>query len=214
MVPPNDFIPLAERTSRIVEIDEEVRRQACRQAVAWHEAFPRPEPLFMSVNLSGRELSAPDLPTRIARLLEEAELDPTALMIEVTETFFVRTDEENVRQLGRLKDQGIRIALDDFGTAYSSLGYLQRFPVDVIKLDKSFTDDIPGGARGLRLIEAVGKLARDMGAIVEAEGIETQEQADALLELGWDLGQGYLYSRPVAAAAITDLLQAQAQTPG
>ena len=212
LVSPIDFIPLAERTSLIVDIGEEVRRRACAQAAAWHRQFPREVPLFMSVNLSGRELQVPDLPARIGRVLDETGLEPASLMLEITETFFVGTDEENVAMLGRLKDLGLRIALDDFGTAYSSLGYLQHFPIDVIKLDKSFTDEVPGGARGLRLIDAVGKLAREMDAIVEAEGIESQDQADALIGLGWELGQGFLYSRAIAADAMTRVLWAQAQT--
>jgi EAL domain-containing protein (putative c-di-GMP-specific phosphodiesterase class I) len=98
---------------------------------------------------------------------------------------------------------GVRIALDDFGTGYSSLGYLRRFPIDVIKLDKSFTDELPHGERGLRLVDAVGQLADAMGAVPEAEGIETEEQVAALADLGWELGQGYYFSRPVEAASVT-----------
>ncbi|HWJ98251.1 MAG TPA: EAL domain-containing protein [Acidimicrobiales bacterium] len=209
MVPPIDFIPLAERTSLIIDIDEVVRQHACAQAASWQARFPREEPLFMSVNLSGRELQLPDLPQRVQAALDETGLDAASLVIEVTETFLIDTGAQGTTVLDELKAIGVRIALDDFGTAYSSLGYLQRFPIDIIKLDKSFTDELPDGERGLRLIDAVGRLARDMGATVEAEGIESQDQADVLVRLGWELGQGYLYSRPEPAEAMTRLLDAQ-----
>ncbi len=213
LVGPTEFIALAEQTTRIVDIDQWMRSVACGQAAAWNAQFPAQPHRFMSVNLSGRELLLDDLTPRIERTLADAELDPNDLVIEVTETFLVGVAEENTRRLEALHDLGVRIALDDFGTGYSSLGYLRRFPIDIIKLDKSFTDELPDGVRGLRLVDSVARLAADMGAVTEAEGIETAAQARCLRSLGWEFGQGYYFSRPVDAAAITAMLAAR-DAPG
>jgi EAL domain-containing protein (putative c-di-GMP-specific phosphodiesterase class I) len=202
LVPPLEFIPLAETSTVIFDIGARVRRDACRQAAAWASRRPGAPARFMGVNLSGRELLSPDLPGQIAQLLDETGLDPRTFVIEVTESFFIGDADESTRRLYELKDLGVSIALDDFGTGYSSLAYLQRFPIDIIKLDKRFTDELPNGERGMRLVTAVGHLASELGAVAQAEGIETAEQADCLRTHGWQLGQGYHYSRPVAAAAI------------
>lgn len=209
LVYPADFIGLAEQTMLITDIDEHIRRQACRQAADWNQRFPSTPTRFMSVNVSGRELHLPDLAQRIQQDLTQANLNPYDLMIEVTETFLVSDDADVTRPLMELKELGARIALDDFGTAFSSLAYLRRFPIDVIKLDKSFTDDLPHGERGLRLLDAVGHLATEMGAVAEAEGIETEDQSACLQSLGWRLGQGYYFSPPVGRAAIETALGAQ-----
>jgi EAL domain-containing protein (putative c-di-GMP-specific phosphodiesterase class I) len=206
LVPPDAFIPLAEQTPRIIDIGDRVRLQACAQAVAWRRQFAGSAAWFMSVNLSGREVLSEGVADRVAMDLEETGLDPAALVIEVTETFFVGDAEKTTRRLQRLKDLGLRLALDDFGTAYSSLGYLRRFPIDIIKLDKSFTDGLPHGERELRLIESMGRLAADMGALTEAEGVETPEQATCLASLGWELAQGYYFARPASALSIESLL--------
>jgi EAL domain-containing protein (putative c-di-GMP-specific phosphodiesterase class I) len=206
LVAPEEFIGLAERTSFIIDIDEHVRNEACRQAAVWNREFVTAPTRFMSINLSGRELRLTDLAARIERTLADTGVDPSTLMVEVTETFLVGDAQESAGRLLQLKELGLRIALDDFGTAYSSLKYLRRFPIDVIKLDKSFTDELPNGARGMKLLEAVGRLATQMDAIAEAEGIETEEQAVCLRSLGWELGQGYYYSRPLDAPSIEALL--------
>lgn len=207
LLEPAEFIGLAEQTSFIVDIDEYVRYEACRQAAEWSHRFARVPARFMSVNVSGRELRLPDLAARILRTLDRVALDPKALMVEVTETFLVGDAKGSSHTLTELSEAGVLIALDDFGTAYSSLEYLSRFPVDVIKLDKSFTDDLPSGERGLRLAHAVGQLAAGMGAIAEAEGIETEAQATCLRSLGWQLGQGYYFSGPHDSQSIERLLQ-------
>jgi EAL domain-containing protein (putative c-di-GMP-specific phosphodiesterase class I) len=206
LVPPAEFIGLAEQTTLIADIGARVRKEASGQAAEWNRRFTSDPARFMSVNLSGRELALPDLASRIGLELQDTGLDPANLVIEVTETFLVGEAEDNTRRLGELKELGLRIALDDFGTGYSSLGYLRRFPIDVIKLDKSFTDELPHGDRGLRLLDAVGRLAADMSAVAEAEGIESAEQVDCLCSLGWELGQGYYFSPPVDADAITAML--------
>lgn len=203
LLPPGAFLDLAEKTSLIVDIGEAVREEACRRAVEWNRRRAARH-LSMSANLSGRELELPDLATRIGRVLSETGFDPHSLVVEVTETFFVSETREHTRRLEELKDLGVKIALDDFGTGYSSLGYLRRFPIDIIKLDRSFTAALPADARSLRLVHSVARLAADLGALTEAEGIETEEQASCLLGLGWELGQGYYFSRPVAADVVRD----------
>jgi EAL domain-containing protein (putative c-di-GMP-specific phosphodiesterase class I) len=163
----------------------------------------------MSVNLSGRELQLPDLTHRVQSTLAQTNLDPTALMIEVTETYLVQDDPEAARRLAQLSQLGVRIALDDFGTGYSSLAYLRRFPIDIIKLDKSFTDELPHVERALTLLDAVGRFATDLGATAETEGIETSEQAECLASLGWQLGQGYYFGRPWDSSETDELLRSE-----
>ena len=206
VIPPGDFIPLAEHTTLIVDIGECVRTIACRQVADWTRRHPNKPDLFISVNLSGRELALADLAGRLDRVLTDTGLDPRSLVVEVTETFLVDDAAGNARRLRELRQLGIRIALDDFGVAYSSLDYLRRFPIDIIKLDKTSTDELPHGVRALRLVEAVGQLAAGMDAVPQAEGIETAEQAECLLRLGWPLGQGYYFSRPLPAEAAEQLL--------
>ena len=201
VLPPSDFLPLAEKTSLIVDIGETVRLAALRQAVEWKASRPD-QPLTMSVNLSGRELHLTDLAARIDRVLGETGLQPDEVVIEVTETFFVEADSEHSRRLHEVKDLGVQIALDDFGTGFSSLSYLRRFPIDIIKLDRSFTVGLPGDAKAERLVDSIGHLASDMQAVTQAEGIETAEQASILLSLGWQLGQGYYFARPLDADSV------------
>jgi EAL domain-containing protein (putative c-di-GMP-specific phosphodiesterase class I) len=200
LVQPIDFIGLAERTTVIADIDERVRRDACRDAATWAARTTAVPARFMSVNLSGRELLLPDLPDRVSRVLDGSGLAPRSLVVEVTESFFIGDAEANTRQLNQLKDLGVRIALDDFGTGYSSLAYLRRFPIDIIKLDKAFVDELPDGERGRRLVDSVLHLASALGAVAEAEGIETEDQAACLVALGWEFGQGYYFGRPADAA--------------
>ena len=206
LILPGSFIGRAEETSLIADIGERVRADACRQAVDWGSRFARDPELFMGVNLSGRELQLVDLPARMRRVIDETGMRPELLVLEVTETFLAHAVDDNAMTLDRLRELGVRIALDDFGTAYSSLEYLRRFPIDIIKLDKSFTDDLPGGERTLRLIESVLHLTAEMGAVAEAEGIESREQVECLVSIGWELGQGYYFSHPVPAAALEPIL--------
>jgi len=204
--PPDEFVPLAERSGAIIEIGDRVRTIACRQAAEWIQDRPDQPPIFVSVNLSGRELAQDDLTTKLTRTLDETGLDAGSLVVEVTETFLVDDAVGNARRLQQLRALGIRVALDDFGVAYSSLDYLRRFPIDIIKLDRTFTDGLPAGERSLRLVEAVGHLASSMGAAAHAEGIETAAQVECLRGLRWPLGQGYYFSRPVPASVAEELL--------
>jgi EAL domain-containing protein (putative c-di-GMP-specific phosphodiesterase class I)/CheY-like chemotaxis protein len=206
ILPPADFLDLAEETPMIIHIDDYVRGDACRQTVEWNTRPGNRQGFFISVNLSGRQLAQHDLPARVSQSLDETGLDPGRLVLEITETVLVRDNDDNLAALGKLKDLGLRIALDDFGTGYSSLGHLRRFPIDVIKLDKSFTDDLPNGERGLRLVDTVLRLATDIGALAEAEGVENEDQVACLRSMGWPLGQGYYFSQPVNAASVTSML--------
>jgi EAL domain-containing protein (putative c-di-GMP-specific phosphodiesterase class I) len=206
LVGPLEFIGLAEQTSFIIDIDERVRRQACVQTREWNRRFSSTPHRFLSINISGRELKMDDFAIRIEQVLAQTDFDPRDLMIEVTETHLVEDPRECAERLTELTNLGLRIALDDFGTGYSSLDYLRRFPIAVIKLDKSFTDELPDGQRGLKLVDSVGRLAADMDAIAEAEGIETAAQAACLRSIGWRFGQGYYFSPPVEAVGIETLL--------
>jgi EAL domain-containing protein (putative c-di-GMP-specific phosphodiesterase class I) len=197
LLAPAAFLALAEQTPLIIDIGESVRQDACRRLVEWSRQ-PAARSLSVNVNLSGRELQVIDLRDRIGRVLDDTGLEADSLVIELTETFFVEDKPEHAVRLEELKGLGVRIALDDFGTGYSSLSYLRRFPIDMIKLDRSFTAGLPDDTRAIRLMNSVARLAADMGAVTLAEGIETEAQADCLLSLGWQLGQGYYFSRPMA----------------
>lgn len=206
LILPGEFISLAEKTGLILDIDDQVRDVACRQAREWAGSYGSERVKFMSVNVSARQFSRPDLTSKIAATLRDTGLEPDRLMIEITETYLLGDSDDNVRAVDQLKDIGVRVALDDFGTGYSSLSYLRRFPIDVIKLDKSFTQEIPQDGRGRRLLESVGRLAADLGATPEAEGIETETQAKWLQTMGWPLGQGFYFSRPVDSDSATKML--------
>ncbi len=205
LVFPDEFIPLAEQTSLITEIDDCVWMHACRQAATWARRYPDEHDRFVSVNVTGRELGRANLAARLGAALEHGALEPHRLVVELTETFLVQDNDAAARTLDEVRALGVRIALDDFGAGYSSLDYLRRLPIDIIKLDKSFTQELPG-TRARLLVAAVGHLAQDLGALAEAEGIETIEQLECLRSAGWDLGQGYYFARPQPADAMEALL--------
>ncbi len=205
LVFPDDFIPLAEQTSLITEIDDHVWRQACLQAAIWSTRYADEHERFVSVNVSGRDLARTNLAARLGAALERAALDPHLLVVELTETFLVDDNAAAARTLDEVRALGVRIALDDFGAGYASLDYLRRLPIDIIKLDKAFTQELPG-SRALVFAAAVGQLAQDLGASAEAEGIETLEQLECLRSAGWQLGQGYYFARPQSPDAIDALL--------
>ena len=204
LVFPDDFIPLAEQTSLITEIDDHVWMEACRQAAVWARQYPDERARFVSVNVSGRDLGRTNLAARLSAALEYAALDPYLLVVELTETFLVDDNEIAARTLEEVRGLGVKIALDDFGAGYASLDYLRRLPIDIIKLDKAFTQELPG-SRARVFVEAVGQLAQDLGASAEAEGIETLEQLECLRSAGWQLGQGYYFARPQSASATETL---------
>ena len=204
-IPPDDFIPVAESTGLISRVGEEVLHHAVRETAEWKRLLGS-RPFSMGVNLSVRELGDPQLVPRLKAALTRSGLDPLALVLELTESVFSDSDEHNV-VLDELRALGPKLAIDDFGTGYSSLSYLRRFAVDGLKIDKSFVADIAHD-RNHQVTALIVAMTLNLGAFVVAEGIETEEQLTALLDMGCLLGQGYLLSRPMPAAGITELLTA------
>jgi diguanylate cyclase (GGDEF)-like protein len=204
LVGPDSFIELAEETGQIVPIGRWVLQTAVQQLATWQRTLPGAEELRISVNLSARQLTAPGLIEDVRGALESSGLRPEHLVLEITESVLMDDVDAALRTLYALKALGIGLALDDFGTGYSSLSYLRTFPIDVLKLSKPFVDDLHS-AGGDALVAAIAGLARALKMRTVAEGIELSEQADTLRDLGYDIGQGYLFSRPVSAAAFAVL---------
>ncbi|WP_295443084.1 EAL domain-containing protein [uncultured Thiodictyon sp.] len=204
LIPPDRFIPVAEETGLIVPLGDWVLRTACAQARAWNAAG-RP-PLTMAVNLSGRQFQQPGLAGRIRAILAETDLPPAQLRLELTESTVMGRGEEARDLLQSLKALGIRLSIDDFGTGYSSLAYLKRFPVDELKIDRSFVHDIPADPNDMEIAAAIIAMAHNLRLEVVAEGVETQAQLDFLDRQGCDSFQGFLLSRPVEADACAAVL--------
>ena len=206
-VAPLDFIPAAEASGQIVPIGRFVLRQACRQAVAWQARFPA-RPLRMSVNVSARQLQEPDVAEDLKRVVDECGMDPRLLVLEITETVLVQDVEAMAAKLRALTACGLRVAVDDFGTGYSSLSYLHRFPVHLLKIDKSFIDRVDGSFDDAALARAIVRLGQALHLETVAEGVETASQLAALRELGCTFGQGYHFAKPLDAGGIEELLEA------
>jgi diguanylate cyclase (GGDEF)-like protein/PAS domain S-box-containing protein len=214
-ISPAAFLPVAEETGLIVQIGSLVLEQACRQAKEWQEQPSTDTSLKMSVNISARQLQRPnELLNELVQILEKSGLAPGSLVLEITESMLMGNAEHNVDLLRRLKALGVGIAVDDFGTGYSNLAYLKRFPVDLLKVDKSFVDGLEENSEDTAIVEAVIGLARAMGMQAIAEGIETTGQADLLRALGCELGQGYYFSEPLPAHEATALLPVYPRSHG
>lgn len=196
-IAPNDFIPIAEQSGLIVPIGRWVMLHACAHARHWSRSRPHLPPVTVTVNLSARQLGDVNLLDDVANALRVAGLRRDQLVLELTESTLLANSEETVGILTELKALGVRLAIDDFGTGYSSLSYLHRFPVDVLKIDKSFVDDIANGPGASALASAVIALGNALGLKTVAEGIESEAQHDALLGLGCKFGQGFLFSHPL-----------------
>ena len=196
LLAPDEFIAVAEDSGLIVPIGEWVLERAARQAAEWKAARPD-VPFDMCVNLSARQFAQPDIVAVVERAIDSSGLDPTALCLEITESMLMEQTPVTTATLDHLKRLGVRLALDDFGTGYSSLGYLQRFRLDYLKVDRSFVDGLGRDQGQSAIVDAVVRLAQALGLRVIAEGVETRVQLEALRELGCDLIQGYLFSRPV-----------------
>ena len=197
LVPPGEFIPIAERTGLIADIDAWVLRRACRQMVQWQEEGR--DLAFVAVNLSSRLFGQRDLYRQVAEVLQETGLDPALLELEVTESAVMEDPEVALEQLHRLRELGLSLAIDDFGTGYSSLLRLKRLPVQKLKIDQGFVAGLPLDDDDIAIVRVIIALARSMGMQVHAEGIEQAEQARFLLEQQCQLGQGYWFGRPVPA---------------
>ncbi len=205
LVPPDEFIPLAEQSGLIIPIGIWVLREACRQTRIWHEKGHHP--FQMAVNLSSMQFRRGDIVETVQKALEDHALTPESLQLEITESVLLHDDAQVFDRVTELGNLGMDIALDDFGTGYSSLSYLKRFNVDVVKIDKSFVADLGHGRDDAPIIRAVVALARSLNIRVVAEGIETASQESFLRALGCDSGQGFLYSRPLSARDFEKLLE-------
>jgi diguanylate cyclase (GGDEF)-like protein/PAS domain S-box-containing protein len=200
MISPAEFIPLAEETGRIVQIGEWALRTACREAARW------PDAVRVAVNLSPVQFRNPGLLQAVAGALEDSGLPAARLELEITESLLLEDDPNNLKILRKLSELGARIAMDDFGSGFSSLAYLLRFPFDKIKIDRSFVVGLPDRMEAEAVIRALVSMSRSLSISVTAEGIETQEQLGALRRLGCDDGQGYLISRPVQSTDVMALI--------
>lgn len=197
LVPPQDFIPVLEELGLVVEVGDWVLAEACRQLKAWHQARVRVPKV--SVNISVRQFSDGQLGKRIASILQETGVSPACLELELTESILMRDVNEALQILDSLKRLGLSIAVDDFGTGYSSLNYLKQFPIDVLKIDRTFVDGLPEGEQDGQIARAIIAMAHSLNLSVIAEGVETHEQLDFLREHGCDEVQGYLFGRPMPA---------------
>jgi EAL domain-containing protein (putative c-di-GMP-specific phosphodiesterase class I) len=209
LVPPAQFIPVAETSGLIEPLGVFVLEQAARQTAAWLEAGVLPERFVTWTNLSGRQLSAGGVSALVARTLETTGVPPQLLGLEVTETAIVQGGAAGERaraEVQELHDRGVRIAIDDFGTGFSSLGQLRRFPVDMIKVDRSFVQGVEHDSKDAAITANLVSLAHALGLLAMAEGIESDGQLTSVLELGCDLAQGFLFARPVPADEITRTL--------
>ena len=206
LVPPAHFIHLAEETGLIVPLGEWVLAEACRQTRAWQQLRRCRTRLSINVNLSGMQLQRRDLVESVARVLTLTDLDPRTLTLEVTESVAMEDAEWTATNLRRLRTLGVEVAMDDFGTGYSSLSYLKRFPVDAVKIDRSFVDGLGQDPDDTAIVRAVLALANALNLRVTAEGVETAEQLTQLRALGCDRAQGYYFAAPMPGDAFGALL--------
>jgi diguanylate cyclase (GGDEF)-like protein/PAS domain S-box-containing protein len=209
---PDEFVPIAEESGLVVPMGEQVLEHACRWSVEWQRRFPRRTPLLLSVNLSARQLSRPDLAETVARVLRETEMEGGCLNLDVTERDYVSTLERQSAVLDRLKGMGVQISIDDFGTIYSSLSYLKRLPADTIKIDKTFVKGLGEVVEDTAVVQMIIWLAHTLGIEVIAEWVESEEQARLLNEMGCDLAQGYYFGKPLPPEEIPTLLSSETPT--
>ncbi len=207
MISPAEFIPIAEETGLIIPLGRWILSEACRQMQQWKTEFSESSLEFVSVNLSGRELLQPDIIDRIQQILAETGVDPNHLKLEVTESSLITNTEVAGDRLQQLSETGIKLSLDDFGTGYSSLSYLHRFPVNHLKIDRSFVRDLSNNKESLKITESIIVLAHSLNMKVIAEGVETQSQLLHLQKLGCEYVQGFLFSPAIPAPQATRLLQ-------
>ena len=205
-ISPSKFIPIAEETGLIIDLGRQVFYQACQQVSKWQKDFPQSKSFFISINLSVKQFSQSNLIPEIKKILKETNLSPQNLKLEITESIMMSNMKTNIAKIQRLKDLGIQFCIDDFGTGYSSLSYLHRFPIDVLKIDRSFIKCIDTKSENHAIIEAIIILAHKLGMKVIAEGVEKKTQLNKLKLLGCEQIQGYLFSPPLSQKSIEKLL--------
>jgi EAL domain-containing protein (putative c-di-GMP-specific phosphodiesterase class I) len=216
VVPPGDFIPVAEDCGLIIGIGRLVLQKSCRQLADWNKLTPG-RSLAMTVNVSPRQLADPAFFAEIQQVLADTGIDPTALCLEITESAMMSAPAEVVQLLDQIRQLGVYIAIDDFGTEHSSLSRLRDMPAEVLKIDRSFVDGLGSETGDTAIVSSILSLAYAMGKHTIAEGVEKREQAVLLLRMGCEVAQGYFFSRPVAAEQIPPLLATalwQARLPG
>jgi diguanylate cyclase (GGDEF)-like protein/PAS domain S-box-containing protein len=195
LISPAEFIPIAEEGGQILQIGEWVLREACYQLQRWQEKYPSDKPLYMTVNLSAKQFAQPDLVDRVRDILSETKINPAFLKLEITESVVMDDFETAAAMLSQLRALGVRLSIDDFGTGYSSLTYLHRFPIDTLKIDRSFITRLD--KENVEIVRTILMLAENLGMDAVAEGVETQEQMALLRNLSCQSGQGYFFSKPV-----------------
>lgn len=206
VISPGEFVPIAEKNPWLSRLlTDNVLRMACREARTWQKK-PGYEPPRVAVNIPAGEFHQPEFADRVLELLSEGGLEPCRLTLELTEEGLIQDIDQAIRTMTQLSDKGITLALDDFGTGYSSLNHFRRLPMDILKIDKSFIDSLPGDKKGLELVSGIIKIAHAMGLAVVAEGVEHEAQRALLAELDCDMIQGYLLGRPIAAEKIPEIL--------
>jgi EAL domain-containing protein (putative c-di-GMP-specific phosphodiesterase class I) len=209
---PVEFVASAEESGLVVPMGERVLKEACLRARRWQEAHPRTPPLVISVNLSVKQLSHPDLAETVEVTLKETGLEGRHLVLDITETVYVEALAGNTAALDHLRGLGVRIALDDFGTGFSSLSYLKRLPADAIKIDGSFVKGLGEDAKDTAIVRMMIELAHTLGEEVVAEGVESEEQARQLRESGCDMAQGFHFAEPLPPEEVSKFLNASYRT--
>lgn len=204
LIPPGEFIPTLEETGLIVPVGKWALRAACHHATKWHAAG---YPVRISVNLSARQFQEADLATTVKSVLAETGLDPSLLCLEITESLLLDNMAQIAKRISTLTSLGVSFSIDDFGTGYSSLSYLQRLPIREVKIDRAFVKDLPDNAGDLVIVKTIVAMAKSLGLLTVAEGVENEDQETVLAGLGIDYAQGFLYSRPVPEGEVVKLFQ-------
>lgn len=204
LISPSEFIPIAEESGLVLQIGRFVLFEACRQAKVWEDTYNAP--LLVSVNLSGRHFQQATLIDEVSEMLRKTGANPAHVILEITETTAMAGADSTIEILTKLKSLGLRLAIDDFGTGFSSLSYLKRFPVDLLKIDKSFVDGVALKGHDRAIVQAIVALGHALGMKLIAEGVETIEQLDELRSLGSEIGQGYYFGRPLSDKAMAPVI--------
>jgi diguanylate cyclase (GGDEF)-like protein len=199
-ISPIEFIPLAEDTGLIIAVGDWVTKEACQQLQKWLHQFPEAANLKMSINLASHQIREPDLLDKLDLILEKTGIDGNSIRLEITESTLMDQGEETIKKLSQLRARNIQLSIDDFGQGYSSLSYLHRFPINILKIDRAFVNQMSDGGENIEIVKTITMLAHTLNMSVVAEGVETQQQAEILKSLGCEFGQGYLFSRPLTAA--------------
>jgi EAL domain-containing protein (putative c-di-GMP-specific phosphodiesterase class I) len=206
VVPPIEFIAVAEETGLIIPMNRLLLREACQQIQAWQSEFPSSPPLTLSVNITPKEFAQPDLASEIGKTLAQLGFDPGCLQLEIIETIAMGDAEKSGAVLAQLKALGVRMSIDDFGTGYSSLSRLRRIPVDTLKIDRAFIMNMDADPENREIVRTIIMLAHNLGLKVVAEGTETERHIDQLKQLNCEMAQGYYFSKPADDKAMSKLL--------